>query len=79
MDKIVCAVFDETCPYCDEEGYCRMEEEEGCLPFEECDAFYVFDEDDEQSPSSALDVLRLKLFIDFQDEKQYYIGVKGTE
>ena len=47
MDKIVCAVFDETCPYCDEEGYCRMEEEEGCTPFEECDAFYTFDEDDE--------------------------------
>ena len=46
MDKIVCAVFDETCPYCDEEGCCRMEEKEGCVPFEECDAFYVFEEEE---------------------------------
>lgn len=46
MDKIVCAVFDETCPYCDEEGYCRMEEDEGLLPFDECDAFYVFEEEE---------------------------------
>jgi hypothetical protein len=47
MDKIVCAVFDETCPYCDEEGYCRMEEDEGLLPFDECDAFYVFEEEED--------------------------------
>lgn len=46
MDRIVCAVFDETCPYCDEEGYCRMEEDEGLLPFDECDAFYVFEEEE---------------------------------
>lgn len=45
MYKIVCAAFDETCPYCDEEGYCRMEEDEGLLPFDECDAFYVDDEE----------------------------------
>ena len=46
MDRIVCAVFDETCPYCDEDGYCRMEEDEGFLPFDECDAFYVFEEEE---------------------------------
>lgn len=45
MERIVCAVFDQTCPYCDEEGYCRMEEDEGFLPFDECDTFYVNDEE----------------------------------
>lgn len=46
MYKIVCAAFDENCPYCDEEGYCRMEEDKGLLPFDECDAFYVFEEEE---------------------------------
>ena len=46
MENILCPVFDETCPYCDEEGYCRMEEDEGFLPYEECDVFYEDEEEE---------------------------------
>lgn len=45
---VECPIFDCTCPYCDPNGYCRMLEEEGCEPYEECDAFYDYEEEEEE-------------------------------
>lgn len=42
---IECPMFDTTCPYCDDEGMCKMKEIEGCSPFDECEEFYDYDND----------------------------------
>ena len=44
---VECPMFDTTCPYCDPNGYCRMLEEEGCEPYEECEAFYEYESEEE--------------------------------
>ncbi len=46
MKKIICPADDWTCPYY-KNGYCGMEEEEGCLPFNECECFDIVPEAEE--------------------------------
>lgn len=43
-----CPVYDPSCPYCSQTGICKMYEEEGCLPYDECDAFYGLEEEEEE-------------------------------
>lgn len=47
MEKIVCPEFAYDCIYYDAKGMCQMEKIEGCLPYDECDAFYNEDEEEE--------------------------------
>lgn len=43
--KLICPVFDETCPYC-KKGFCHMYEMEGVSPIGECDAWIDDEEED---------------------------------
>lgn len=44
----VCPVQDWSCPYLGKDGRCMMFKEENCLPYDECDAWYGLEEEEEE-------------------------------
>lgn len=43
-----CPAQDWSCPYLGDNGKCLMYDEEGCLPYDECDEFYGLEEEEEE-------------------------------
>lgn len=43
-----CPAQDWSCPYLGDNGKCLMYNEEGCLPYDECDEFYGLEEEEEE-------------------------------
>ena len=43
-----CPVYDLSCPYLGSDGKCMMFKEENVLPYDECDAFYGMEEEEEE-------------------------------
>lgn len=50
----ICPNPDFTCPYYNITGRCNMFEKENCLPYEECDAWYSLDEEDEEEEENMV-------------------------
>ena len=49
VERPYCPVDDFSCPYYSiKTGKCKMYDKEGCLPYDECDAFYGLEEDEDE-------------------------------